>query len=81
MDDLHALDSLGLTLPSPAYLVGALVFGLLGLAAYRSGKRAGRPLTKWLGVALMLYPYAVSAVWLLYAVGVALCVGVYWDRR
>ena len=35
-----------------------------------------RPRTKWLGVALMLYPYAA----LLYAVGVALRVAVYWDR-
>jgi hypothetical protein len=28
------------------------------------------------GVALMLYPYAIGATWLLYAVGIALCVGV-----
>jgi len=39
-----------------------------------------RPRTKWLGVALMLYPYAAPGVWVLYAVGVALCVAVYWDR-
>jgi len=32
-------------------------------------------------VALMLYPYAISETWLLYAVGTALCVGVYVYRR
>lgn len=80
MDDLTTLRSLGLTLPSPAYIVGAVVFGLLGFAAYRHGKKAERPRTKWLGVALMLYPYAFSDTWLLYVVGVALCMGVYLDR-
>ena len=80
MDDLTTLRSLGLTLPAPAYIVGAVVFGLLGFAAYRHGKKAERPRTKWLGVALMLYPYAFSDTWLLYVVGVALCMGVYLDR-
>jgi len=76
MDDLNSLQSLGLSLPSPAYIFGAVIFGLIGIAAYRIGKKAERPRTKWLGVALMLYPYAA----LLYAVGVALRVAVYWDR-
>jgi chromate transport protein ChrA len=81
MDDLTALQSLGLSLPSPAYIVGAVVFGLVGFAAYRFGKKAERPRTKWLGIALMVYPYAVSETWLLYVVGVAMCVAVYWDRN
>lgn len=42
--------------------------------------RAGRPPSKWLGVDLMLYPYAIAQTWLLYVVGAALCVGVYIDR-
>ena len=80
MDDLTALHSLGLSIPSPAYLFGAVVFGLIGIGAYRFGKRTQRPRTKWLGVALMLYPYIISLTWLLYAVGAALCVAVYLDR-
>jgi apolipoprotein N-acyltransferase len=80
MNELRALDSLGLSLPSPAYLFGAVVFGLIGLSAYRLGKRTHRPRTRWLGVALMLYPYAISLTWLLYAVGAALCVALYMDR-
>jgi len=80
MDELAALQSLGLALPSPAYIVGAVVFGLVGLVAWRRGRKLERPRTRWLGVALMLYPYAVSATWLLYAVGLALCAGVWLDR-
>jgi len=80
MDTTQALESLGLTLPTPVYIAGALLFGLLGYAAYRYGKKTERPRSKWLGVALMLYPYVVPQTWLMYVVGVALCAGVYFDR-
>ena len=80
MEDLNSLQSLGLTLPTPAYLIGAIIFGLLGLAGYRYGKQRARPYVKWLGVALMLYPYAISETWQLYAVGLALCAATYWLR-
>jgi len=79
-DELKALQSLGLTLPSPAYIAGVLIFGLVGFVAYRRGKKAGRPRTKWLGVALMLYPYLTAPTWLLYLVGAALCLALYLDR-
>jgi hypothetical protein len=80
MEELDTLRTLGLTLPTPAYLVGAILFGIVGFVAYRFGKKAGVPTTKWLGVALMLYPYAVSQTWLLYAIGVALCAALYFYR-
>ncbi|MGO4394362.1 hypothetical protein AB4Z46_23660 [Variovorax sp. M-6] len=80
MDTLQTLQSLGLALPSRAYIGGAVLFGLIGIAVYRYGKRAGRWRSKWLGVALMLYPYAIPQTWLLYVVGAALCVGVFLDR-
>jgi hypothetical protein len=35
---------------------------------------------RWLGVALMLYPYVISQTWLLYGVGTALCAGLVLDR-
>ncbi|WP_295997636.1 hypothetical protein [Rugamonas sp.] len=68
MDKLAAAPALGFALPTPAYLVGALLvgallFGLIGLAAYRYGGKVGQAQTKWLGLALMLYPYAISATW------------------
>jgi hypothetical protein len=36
---------------------------------------------KWIGIALMLYPYAVSDTLLLYAVGGVLCAGLYVFRK
>jgi hypothetical protein len=56
MDELKNLQSTGLTLPSPAYLFGAILFGIIGFAAYRYGKKASDGVTKWGGIALMLYP-------------------------
>lgn len=81
MDDLNNLASLGLTLPSPAYLSGALFFGIAGFAAYRYGSKAGHARPKWIGVAMMLYPYVVSETWLLYAVGFGLGALLYVYRR
>lgn len=77
MDDLNTLGSLGLTLPSPAYLLGAIVFGIIGIAAYRYGKKTSGSYPKWIGTGLMLYPYAVSQTWLLYVIGVGLCAALY----
>jgi hypothetical protein len=77
---MGTFESLGLTLPSPAYLAGAILFGIIGYAAYRYGKKSSLPAPKWIGVTLMLYPYAVSTTWLLYLVGVGLCIGLYFFR-
>ena len=77
MDNLQALQSLGLTLPSPAYFIGTLLFSIIGYAAYRYGKKASLRNPKWIGIAMMLYPYAVSDTRLMYLVGVALCVALY----
>ena len=81
MERLSDLQALGLTLPSPAYIFGAILFGIAGIAAYRYGKRMGRQRTRWLGVALMLYPYVISNTWLMYGVGALLGAGVYVDGR
>ncbi|MDC8784727.1 hypothetical protein [Roseateles koreensis] len=81
MNELAQMKAMGLALPSPAYLFGALVFGLIGLWAFRHGRRTEQPRTLWLGVALMVYPYAVSGTALLYAIGAALCVGLYLVRN
>ena len=77
MDELKTLESLGFTLPSPAYIAAAIVFGIIGFAAYRYGKKTAQVKVKWIGVALMLYPYVISDTWLLYVVGVGLCIGLY----
>jgi hypothetical protein len=77
MDEIKALESLGLVLPSPAYLVGAILFGIVGYVAYRRGRKSSSPALTWTGVALMLYPYLVSQTWLLWIVGAVLCAWVY----
>ena len=81
MEELKTLETLGFTLPSPAYIFGAVVFGIIGYAAYRYGKKAPNQATKWIGVALMLYPYAISGTWLLYIVGTGLSIGLYISTR
>lgn len=35
MDSLKSLESLGVTIPGPAYIVGAILFSIVGYAAYR----------------------------------------------
>jgi len=81
MDELKVIESLGFTLPSPAYIVGAILFSIIGYAAYRYGKKAGLGAFKWIGVALMLYPYAIYETWQLYVVGGVLCAGLYVYRK
>jgi hypothetical protein len=81
MDELKTLETMGLTLPSPAYLIGVILFGIIGYVAYRYGKKTSLTSTKWIGVTLMLYPYAISETWLLYVVGTALCVALVLWRR
>ncbi len=81
MDELTALETMGFSLPSPTYLFGAILFGILGYAAYRYGKKTSNQPTKWIGVVLMLYPYAISETWLLYTVGISLCIGIYAKTR
>ncbi len=72
MNELQSLSALGLELPSPAYLVGVVLFSLIGFVAYRRGRSSKRSMLTWTGVALMLYPYAVPQTWLLWVVGAAL---------
>lgn len=79
-DALRAAHDAGLTLPSPSYIFGSILFGLVGLAAWRYGKVIGHPRTRWLGVVLMFYPYLIGRTWLLYAVGFAICAAIWWDR-
>jgi hypothetical protein len=81
LDELATIQSLGFTLPSAAYLIGAVLFGIIGFAAYRYGKKASLQSTKWIGIVLMFYPYAISETWILYAVGCGLCIGLYISVR
>jgi hypothetical protein len=65
--DLH---SLGIDLPSPLYLLGLIVFGLVGYVAFRRGRKTSQAPLTWVGVATILYPYAVPQTWLRWLIGV-----------
>ena len=77
MNELKQLESLGLFLPSPAYIFGAIVFGIIGYVTFRRGRKLSRSNLTWVGIVLMLYPYAISETWLLWMVGIALCGWIY----
>lgn len=80
IDILQQLQALGITLPTPAYIFGAILFGIIGYGAWRYGKKKSRKYVKWLGVALMLYPYVVPSTWVMYVVGLGLCGACYYYR-
>jgi hypothetical protein len=73
MNELTQLESLGLVLPTPAYILGAVLFGIVGWVAFRRGGRTTKSVLTWTGLPLMLYPYGVSQTWLLWLLGMALC--------
>lgn len=73
MNDLSSLGALGFGLPSPAYLSGSILFGIIGYIVFRRGRKTATPELTWTGVALMLYPYVVSQTWLLWLLGAAMC--------
>jgi len=81
MNELKLIESLGLVLPTPAYIATAILFGIIGLIAFRRGRQRSRSMLTWSGIALMLYPYAISQTWVLWLIGVALSGLVYatWD--
>ena len=81
MDNEEMQGMLMSLLPTPAYMMACIVFGMIGFVAYRFGKNTGRSKTRWLGLALMLYPYLIgSDIRLLIGAGVALCVALYVTR-
>lgn len=81
MNELKQLQSLGLVLPSPAFILGAILFSIIGWVAFRRGRNKSIAMLTWSGIALMVYPYGVSETWMLWLVGMALSGLVYakWD--
>ena len=55
-----------------ATFIGGFLFGLIGMIAVGYGKMRDTWQPKLIGVLLMVFPYAISQVWLMYAIGVAL---------
>lgn len=57
---------------SLATILFAVLFGLIGLAAFRYGKKNGEPRQLFLGIALMAYGYFVSNAWVSLGIGAVL---------
>jgi len=67
--------------PTPAALFGSLLFGAIGLGVFIYGRRMVLWKPMVVGVLLMSYPYFVAQTWLIYAIGCALCLGLYVFRN
>ena len=63
-----------------ANLIAGFIFSGIGLAAFIYGKKQGslKPLS--IGIALMAYPYFLTSTFWLYAVGIGLCLLLYYWR-
>ena len=57
---------------SGAILFAWLPFGAAGMRGFVYGKKQRRAMPFVIGVALMVYPYFIDDVWLLYGVGLVL---------
>jgi hypothetical protein len=68
-------------MPDPAALFAILVFSAIGLAAFLYGRKQAKIGPLVLGLLLMIYPYFISETWILYAVGSALTVAIYFFRE
>jgi hypothetical protein len=68
-------------MPRPAALFASLIFGIVGIAAFRYGKKSALIIPMVLGIALMAYPYFVPETWMIYAIGCALTFAVWYFRN
>lgn len=63
-----------------ATILVAILFGLVGFAAFRYGKKNGEPRHLFLGIALMAYGYFVTNVWVSLAVGAVMTLLLFFPR-
>ena len=61
-------------------LLGGFLFSIVGMGAWRYGKSLERWKPIAIGLALMIYPYFTPWAWLTWAVGIALCVTLYFHH-
>ena len=76
----HPLRQVTLAVAGTAVIIPLLLFSIVGFVGYRYGKKASLNTPKWIGVALMFYPYVITNTLLLYLVGCGLCVCLYLYR-
>lgn len=62
-------------------LLWSVLFGSLGLGYFVYGKKQGALMPLLCGVALMVFPYFITNIWLLVGVGALLAALPYFFRR
>jgi hypothetical protein len=73
----HAFHADWPVMPSGIDLFASLLFGVVGLAAFRYGMKTTRWKPMVTGVALMVFPYFVDETWLMVTVGTALAASLF----
>lgn len=63
-----------------ASLLWSVLFSAVGLGYFLYGKKQTAVVPLVCGVALMIFPYFVSNLWLMLLIGAALCAGPYFIR-
>ena len=58
----------------------AVLFGLVGFAAFRYGRKNAEPRPLFLGIALMAYGYFVTNAWVSLAIGSVLTLALFFPR-
>lgn len=66
---------------NPYNILAGFIFGTIGFGAFSYGKRLDLWQPRAIGVLLMIYPYAISTPWLLWAIGVGLLVLLYFYHQ
>jgi MFS family permease len=61
-------------------LLLAVLFGLVGFAAFRYGRKNSEPRPLFIGVALMAYGYFVTNAWVSLAIGSVLTLALFFPR-
>lgn len=78
---MDGLDPSGLLSGLSVYtILLAVLFGLIGFAAFRYGRKNAAPRPLMLGIALMAYGYFVSNPWVSLAIGSVLTLALFFPR-
>ena len=65
---------------SLATILLAVLFGFVGFAAFRYGRKNQEPKPLFIGIALMAYGYFVTNAWVSLAIGTALTLALFFPR-
>ncbi len=69
---MEEMESLGFSF-SMSTIIAGLIFGAIGLYAYRWGKKRDNRYVYWTGITMMVYPMFIQSNKLTWSIGLALC--------